>query len=303
MINLDNVLASALLLATPLLLAALGGLINRLGGIVNIGLEGLMLVGAFVGTVVGGTTGSWPLGLLAAAAAGALVGWAFSLTITRLGANEIIAGLALNILVAGIIGYVLSRVLEVSGALRFGDLPRLPRLVIPGLDGVPVVGSVLSGKDPLTWLAWLLVPTISYVLVQTRWGLRLRATGATERAARSLGLSTLGIRDSSTVVAGALAGLGGAHLPLALVGLFNQDMIAGRGFIALAAFYFGRNRPWATAGACVLFAVFDALQVRLQSRGVPAELVQTLPYVVVIVVLAITGIRASRARTRRLVTS
>lgn len=302
MTMVDNVLASAVLLTTPLLLAALGGLVNRLGGIVNIGLEGKMLVGAFVGTVVAGATSSWALGLLAAAVAGALIGWLFSVAITRLGANEIIAGLGLNILMAGAVGYVLSQAFDSTGALRVEGLPRLPRLVVPVIDQVPVLGPLLSRNDPLTWLAWALVPVTVWVLARTTWGLRVRATGAAEASARSLGLSTMTIRDTSTIVAGALAGLGGAHLPLALIGLFNKNMVAGRGFIALAAFYFGRNRPWPTAAACLLFAVFDATQVRLQGRGVPAELVQTLPYVVVVAVLAIAGIRASRARTRRLVT-
>jgi simple sugar transport system permease protein len=262
-----------------------------------------MLIGALVGAVTAGATGSWLVGLVAAAVAGGVVGLLFSWTITRMGANEIIAGLGLNILLGGVIGYGLVQVYGTSGSIRPEGLTRIPRLAVPGIDGIPYVGAVLSGKDPLTWLAWLLVPVVVVVLRRTRWGLRVRATGAAETAARSLGLATRRTRDASTVVAGALAGLGGAHLSLGLVGLFNQRMVAGRGFIALAAFYFGRNRPWPTAGACLLFAVFDALQVRLQGQGVPAQLVQTLPYVVVVLVLAVAGARESRSRARELVTA
>lgn len=295
---IDAVLAAAVLLTTPLLLAALGGLVNRLGGIVNIGLEALMLVGALVAIAVSAGTGSWLAGLTAAMLAGLVVGLLFSWCVTRLGANEILAGLGLNILVAGVIGYVLASLLGSSGTLRPAGVARLPRLTVPGLAEVPVLGAVLSGKDPLTYLAWVLVPATAFLLARTRWGLRLRATGAAEPAARSLGLRTLWIRDASTAVAGVLAALGGAHLSLGLVGLFNEGMVAGRGFIALAAFYFGRARPWPTAAACLLFALFDAAQIRLQGQGVPAQLVQSLPYLVVVVVLALAGVRAARTRTR-----
>lgn len=296
---ISNTLNAAALLTTPLLLAALGGLLNRLGGIVNIGLEGKMLVGAFVGALVATAVGDPWVGLLAAAAAGGIVAWLFSLAITRLGANMIIAGLGLNILLAGIIGFLLSSGLQREGALSLDGVAPLPRWHIPLIRDVPLLGPLLSGNDPVTWLAWLLVPLTVLILRRTRWGLRVRSTGADEVSAHSLGIATLRVRDSSTVAAGVLSGIGGAHLPLSVVGLFDQGMIAGRGFIALAAFYFGRNRPWPTAAACLLFAVFDAGQIRLQLRGFPSQLMGILPYLAVVVVLAIAGIRATRTQTRR----
>lgn len=299
---IERVLASAALLATPLLLAALGGLINRRGGLINIGLEGKMLVGAFVAALSSAATGSWVLALAAAGAAGAAVGLLFSWSVTRLRANEIIAGLGLNIFVAGVIGFLMTRLFGSSGSLRPEGLVRLPRLELPLVTDVPLLGVVVSGRDPLTWLTWALIPVVAWLLYRTRWGLHLRATGAAPTAVVAIGLPMLRIRDSSTVIAGALAGLGGAHLALGIVGLFSDTMVAGRGFIALAAFYFGRARPLPTAFACVLFAIFDATQVRLQGQNVPPELVQTLPYVVVVAVLAFTGIRAARARTSRVVT-
>jgi len=298
---IQNILVAAAALATPLLLASMGGLINRLGGIVNIGLEGMILVGAFVGGAASAAFESWPLALLAAAGAGAVTGLLFSLSVTRLGANEIIAGLGLNILVAGVVGYVLKSVMDVSGTWRPEGLVRLPELRLPLIDAIPFLGPVVSGKDPVTYFAWILVPVTALLLYRARWGLRLRATGSAEDAARSLGLKPLRIRDASTVVAGALSGLAGAHLSLGLVGLFNEGMVAGRGFIALAAFYFGRSRPWPTAAGAVIFAVFDAAQLRLQGQGLAPELVQMLPYLVVVAVLVATGIRASRNRSRRLV--
>ena len=287
---IGQVLAAATLAATPLLLAALGGLINRRGGIVNIALEGKMLLGAIIAVLVSAQTGSWVLGLLAATAASALAGLVFSLSITRLGANEIIAGLGFNILVAGIIGYAL----DDQGSYQPAGLATLPRIEIPGLDAIPVLGDVLSGKDPITYLSWLAIPAAVWMLASTRAGLRLRAAGAAGDAVHALGLPALRIRDASTVAAGAFAGLAGGQLALGLVGLFNQGMVAGRGFIALAAFYFGRARPVPTAAACGIFALFDAIQIRLQQEGLSTQLVSTLPYVVVIVVLTLTAIQTQR---------
>jgi general nucleoside transport system permease protein len=298
---IQNILVAAVTLATPLLLASMGGLLNRLGGIVNIGLEAMILVGAFVGVAASAAAGSWSLALAAAAGAGGVCGLLFSWSVTRLGANEIIAGLGLNILVAGVIGYLLKSVMDVSGTWQPEGLVRLPELRLPLVDALPVLGPIVSGKDPVTYFSWILIPLTAFVVYRSRWGLRLRAAGAAEDASRSLGLKPLRTRDVSTVLAGALSGLAGAQLSLGLVGLFNDGMVAGRGFIALAAFYFGRSRPWPTAAGAVLFAIFDAAQLRLQGQGVSPELVQMLPYLVVVAVLTATAIRASRGRSRRLV--
>ncbi|CAM4112901.1 ABC transporter permease [Kibdelosporangium persicum] len=281
---LGGLLMSALLLWTPLALAALGGLLHRVSGVVNIGLEGQMLTGALVGAVVSGATGDWALGVLAAGAAGGLIGLLMSLCITRLGANEIIAGLGFTIVLSGLIGYLLRSVFDVSGTLRVAGLDPLPRIL---------------GLDPLFWLTIIFVPLIGWSLRNTVAGLRLRATGDGFDAANALGLPANGIRDIAGTLAGVFAGIAGSHLVLGQVGLFNENMVAGRGFIALAAFYFGRARPLPTALACLLFAVFDAAQARLQTAGVPAQLIQTLPYVVVIAVLTATAVRGVRGRVRR----
>jgi ABC-type uncharacterized transport system permease subunit len=297
---IESVLVAAAMLWTPLALAAMGGLVNRVGGIVNIGLEGQMLAGALIGALVSGATGNWLAGTLAAACTGMLLGLVMSLCVTRLRANQIIAGLGFNIVIAGAVGYVLQSVFDVSATLRVEGLDPLPRLDFPVISDIPVLGAVISGRDPLFWTAVLLVPAVALALRHTSAGLRLRATGNDWDAARSLGLPTEWIQDRSSMVAGLAAGVAGAQLSLGQVGLFNEDMVAGRGFIALAAFYFGRSRPLPTALACALFAVFDAAQARVQTTGVAAQLVQTLPYLVVVVVLAATGIRDARSRTRRL---
>ena len=295
MINLF--IHAAMLTTTPLLLAAIGGFVNRMGGLVNLGLEAMMLTGALVAVEVSAGTSSAFLAVVAAAAIGGAVALLMSLIVTRLQANEIIVGLGFGVAVAGLVRFILKSAYGASGTYNPPGVVMLPRLDIPPLDGVPILGALTSGLDPLTWLAWALVPAVAFALARTHWGLRLRATGAAEATVRSVGLRPLAIRDASTVFAGALSGLAGAHLSIGIVGLFNEGITGGRGFIALAAFYFGRTSAYRTALGAALFGVFDAAQIRLQGRGMPAEIVQTLPYVIVVLVLTGLGL-AERARCR-----
>jgi general nucleoside transport system permease protein len=292
---IDAFIQAALLMTTPILLAAIGGLVNRIGGLVNIGLESMMLAGALVAVEVSAATGSALLALVAAALVGGLIGLAMSLVVTRLQANEIIVGLGFSVAVAGLVRFILKSAYGVSGTFNPPGVAMLPRLHIPYLFDIPILGAILSGQDGLTYFAWAMVPATAFFLHRTRAGLRLRATGAAEATVRAVGLSPLNIRDASTMFAGAMAGLAGAHLSIGVVGLFNEGITGGRGFIALAAFYFGRSAPWRTALGALLFGLFDAAQIRLQGHGAPAELVQMLPYIIVIVVLTGLGL-ADRGR-------
>jgi ABC-type uncharacterized transport system permease subunit len=296
---IDPFIQAALLMTTPILLAAIGGLVNRIGGLVNIGLESMMLAGALVAVEVSALTGSTAAALAAALIVGGLIGLAMSLVVTRLQANEIIVGLGFSIAGAGLVRFVLKTAYGVSGTFNPPGVAMLPRFHIPLIADVPILGAVLSGHDGLTWFAWAMVPATAFVLGRTRAGLRLRATGAAEATVRAVGLSPLKIRDASTVFAGAMAGLAGAHLSIGVVGLFNEGITGGRGFIALAAFYFGRGSPWRTALGALLFGAFDAAQIRLQGQGAPAELVQMLPYVTVIVVLIGLGVAERRRFSER----
>jgi general nucleoside transport system permease protein len=291
---IDPFIHAALLMTTPLLLAAIGGLVNRIGGLVNIGLESMMLAGALVAVEVSAGTHSVMAALAAAALIGASIGLAMSLVVTRLKANEIIVGLGFGVAVAGLVRFALKSAYGVSGTFNPPGVVMTPRFDIPVLADIPLLGAIVSGHDGLTWFAWAIVPATVFFLGRTRAGLRLRATGAAEATVRAVGLSPLGIRDASTVFAGAMAGLAGAHLSIGVVGLFNEGITGGRGFIALAAFYFGRNGPWRTALGALLFGVFEAAQIRLQGHGAPAELVQMLPYVIVIVVLTGLGLADRR---------
>jgi general nucleoside transport system permease protein len=296
---LEAILVAAAPATTAILLAAMGGAINMQAGIVNIGLDGLMLAGAFVAVLVCAGTGSPALGVAAAGVAGGVVGWLFSLTLTRLDANQIIAGLGLNLAIAGLIGYLLPVKFGVQGTYLPAGLRGLPSIRIPGVDALPVVGPIVSGHDALTYLSWLSVPAVAFFLRRTTWGIDLRATGADEEAARAAGIPTRRWRDVSTVVAGVFAGLAGAQLSLGVVTLFNKNMTGGRGFIALAAFYFGGARAWPTAVASVLFGVFEAAAAQFGSSGLPPQLVQMLPYLVVVAALAVVGWRRAWAARRR----
>ncbi|MDF2373192.1 MAG: ABC transporter permease [Rhizobiaceae bacterium] len=289
-----QILATTIILTTPILLAAIGGLVNRQGGIVNIALEAKMIAGAFIAIVVSSATGSWLLAVFASAALGGAIGYVFSLTITRANANMIIAGLGLNILVAGLLGFLLSRVYGTSGTLRLPDVHLLPKIFPESVSDVPLIGPVLAALDPLTLFAWLAVAALPFLLANTRLGLRLRAAGNAPQVVRSVGLREKSIQDFGTTFAGIFSGLAGAHLSLASIGLFNEGLSAGRGFIALAAFYFARNRPVGTALVCLFFGFLDASQIRLQTAGLPPKLIGTLPYLMVILGLCLAAWNTKR---------
>lgn len=292
---LAQVIAASMVMTTPLLLAALGGLVNRQAGIVNIGLEGKMLAGAFVAVLVSSLTGgNWLLAVLAAAAGGGAIGYLFGLVITRAGAHMIVAGLGLNILIAGLIGFVLSWVYGSSGTLRLPGVLLLPDLLPETVAQVPLIGRALAQLDPLTLFAWASVAALPFLLANTRVGLRLRAAGNAPAVVHSVGLSPNGLKEFTTAFAGVYSGIAGAHLALASIGLFNEGLTAGRGFIALAAFFFGRNRPVPTALVCLLFGVLDAVQIRMQTGGLPPNLVGIIPYVMVLAALCLAGWRARR---------
>lgn len=290
----EQVLVATLVLTTPILLAAMGGLVNRRAGIVNIGLEAKMLAGAFIAVIVSSATGSWLMACIAAALLGGGIGWLFSVTVTRINSNMIVAGLGLNVLVAGAIGFVLAYAYRSSGTLRLPDVALLPKLLPEAVSALPVVGPVLAEIDPLTALAWGTVLVLPFVLANTRIGLWIRATGNAPAVTRAVGLRAKAIQDASTTFAGVFSGLAGAHLALASLGLFNEGLTGGRGFIALAAFYFGRDRPFVTAMACLLFGFLDATQIRLQTAGLPPKLIGMTPYLMVLVALVITNVRAKR---------
>lgn len=266
--------------AAPILLAALGGLICERAGIFNIALEGLMLAGAF-GAVAGSYfAGSATVGVLAAVAAGVLLALVLALATVGLGANPIVSGIAVNLLASGLTVFLLRTLFGVKGAFQDPAIEGLGPIRLPWLEGVPLLGPLLSGQSALVYLAVLLVPLTWYFLFRQVGGLRLRGVGENAAAARTLGVSVGAVRTLALVFSGALCGLAGAQLSLGNVTLFVENMSAGRGWMAVVAVMLGRAHPLGVAAACVLFGFTDSLGFRLQGLRLPSQLTEMLPYVV-----------------------
>jgi len=269
--------AAAVRLATPLVFTAIGGIFSERSGVVNIGLEGMMLTGAFAGVVGAFFTGNVWLGVLIAVAAGALMALIHAFLSVTIRGDQIVSGVAINILALGLTTYSL----RIIWGLQ--DKPRVPGFAvwkIPLLGDIPFIGEVLFQHIPLVYLAVLLVPLAHFVLFRTSWGLSLRSVGEHPRAADTLGIGVLRTRYMCVMISGALAGLGGAFLSLGQLQTFLENMSAGRGFIALAALIFGKWMPARTMAACLLFGGAQAAIVRIPALNysVSPQLLSMFPY-------------------------
>ncbi|HEX8890007.1 MAG TPA: ABC transporter permease [Pyrinomonadaceae bacterium] len=263
-----TLLLSTIHLATPLVLAALGGLYSERSGVINIALEGLMLAGAFTAAAVTHYVGSPWVGLLAAIVAGILLAGIHAVACIRFKADQVVTGTAINILMIGVPA-VLSGALFLSS----GSTPQIPKANL--IPWTPVV------------LAVLVVVVTYYILYYTPFGLRLRAVGENPEAADAAGINVRRIRYTAVLISGALAAIGGAYLSIGQSSLFTRNMTAGRGFIALAALIFGKWRPIQTMLACLLFGFADAIATQMQGViDIPVQFIQMIPYVLTIVVLA-----------------
>ena len=289
--NLEDVfvwsalIAAMLRFATPLTFAALGGVLSERSGVINIGLEGMMLMGAFFGIFGADLTGSWLLGAIIGMASGALMGLVHAVLSISLRADQVVGGTAINLLAVGITGYVF--IFHYGQQGTPSDIPRVPEISLPGIKEIPFVGNAIGEASLLTWLALILVPLLALYLFRTPGGLRLRSVGEKPRAADSVGVPVLRTRYVAVVTSGALAALGGVYLSVALVGSFNQMMTDGRGFIALAAVIFGNWRPGGALAGALLFGFSSAVAQRLPAFSESlAVLFQALPYVLTLVVVA-----------------
>src|SRR5215207_7610317 len=278
-----GLLLSAIRLATPLLLAALGGMFSERAGVINIALEGLMLAGAFTAAAVTWYAGSPWVGLASAVLAGAAIAGVHAVASIRYRADQVVSGTAINILMTGVPALL-------SGAffLSSGSTPQVPKENL--IPWTPII------------VGFALVPLTYYVLFYTPFGLRLRAVGENPEAADAAGVSVNLMRYAAVLLSGALAGIGGAYLSIGQSSLFTRNMSAGRGFIALAALIFGKWRPVQTLLACLLFGFTEAVAIQLQGvhfggEEIPNQFIQIIPYVLTIVVLAgfIGTSRAPRA--------
>ncbi len=287
-----NVSASTLRLATPLLLVAMAGLLSYQVGLVNIALEGLMLIGAFTAVVMGVEAGSVWLGVILACLVCAIGGAFFALFVTDLRADLIVTGLAMNFLALGGTAYLLQILFGVQGSYTPANFESLPVLNIPGLSDLPILGKVLFRHSPLVYVSWIAIPVTAVFLYHTIPGIHIRAVGENPEAARTVGISVRKMQYLALILAGLLCGLAGAHLAVGDLALFRENMTDGRGFIGLAAVYFAAGRPRMAALACLLFGFFEALQFRMQTTSnIPTQFFQMLPYLMVVVMLVAISVR------------
>ena len=277
--------AATLVWATPLTFAAIGGMFSERSGVVNIGLEGMMLAGAFFGCLGADKFGSWEMGLLIAAAGGAGFALLFAFFAIHLRADQIVGGTAINFLARGVTGYFFIQVYGQNGTP--GDLPRIPNVNIGGLHEHTFFGDAIGHLNIMIWASFVLLIVAHVGLFHTPLGLRLRAVGEHPRAAETVGISVYTTRYVAVTISGLLAALGGAYLSIGFVGSFGENMTAGRGFIALAAVIFGNWRPFGAYAAAILFGASTALSFRLATYSDSASvLFQALPYVLTLIAVA-----------------
>jgi ABC-type uncharacterized transport system permease subunit len=277
----EAVLASAVRQSTPLVLGALCGVLGERSGVINIGIEGQMLMSAFIGFLVNVWTGNLFIAILSGLLTGALLGALLAFMSVTLKIDQIIGGTVINIIALGLTGYFYQVGLTTHGKLQPIALGPLAKL--------PIVGSVFFDNPPITYAAIVLVFVIHYVIFHTKWGLRTRAVGEHPRAADTVGVNVYLIRYVNVILGGAIAGLGGVFLTLEAVGSFERNMTNGRGFVALACMLFGKYTPFGAWGAALLFGLTSAIQTQLQFGGrvnIPHQFIGMLPYLLTIVVLA-----------------
>jgi len=277
--------AAALRMATPIVFVSLGGIFSERVGIINVGLEGMMLTGAFSGVAVTFFTGNPWLGVLAAILAGGLLGLLHALLTVKFIGNQIVSGTGINIFALGFTAYMSQILWGSRGASE--TVQGLNAVSIPLLKDIPIIGEIIGTHTPLVYLMLIIMVLCYIVLFKTPFGLRIRAVGENPAASDTAGIDVFRIKYLCVMVSGMLAGLGGAFLSLGHLSLFAWGMTGGRGFIALAAMIFGKWMPFGAFGASLLFGFADALQMRLQALGLlPPQIILTIPYIVTIAVLA-----------------
>ena len=277
--------AAMLRYATPLAFAAMGGIFSERSGVVNIGLEGMMLSGAFFGILGADKLGSWPLGLLCAALSGGAFALIHAFFAIHLRADQIVGGTAINFLALGVTGYLFIDIYGGEGTPS--DIAKIPNVHLGFLEDWYFVGPIFGQLNLMIWLAFVTIVATWVILFKTPVGLRIRAVGEHPRAADTVGISVYKTRYAAVTASGILAALGGAYLSIGFVNSFNQNMTVGRGFIALAAVIFGNWRPWGAAAAALLFGFSSALAQRLPAYSESAAvLFQALPYVLTLIAVA-----------------
>ena len=289
-----SILSAAVSSGTPVLYAALGELVCERSGVLNLGVEGMMLVGAVSGFLTAVRTGSLAAGVLAALIAGGLMGLIHAFMTITLKVNQVVSGLALTLFGTGLSGYLGKSMIGVPLPVTFSQAP------IPGLSSIPLIGTILFKHDLLVYLTYVVVPVLWFYLYRTRPGLHLRSVGESPETADALGVNVFAIRYASVTAGGMLAGLGGAYLSLAYAPSWLENMTAGRGWIAVALVIFAVWDPFRAMLGAYLFGGIDALGFRIQVLGasIPSFFLKMMPYVFTIVVLVIVTATAAKRSSR-----
>jgi simple sugar transport system permease protein len=294
---LVGIFASGIRLATPYLYAAIGETFGQRSGVLNLGVEGQMLLGAFAAFYLTFTTGNLLLGVLAAMVVGGLMGLAMAFVTVNLKAEQGISGIGFYLFGLGLSDLLFQRLLGTVETVR-----GFSRIHIPFLSDIPLLGDIFFNHNLLVYMAFALVPIAWFVLNKTTLGLKIRAVGEHPEAADSVGVSVTRIRYFTIILGGVLSGVAGASLSIALLNVFQQNMTSGLGFIAVALVYFGGWRPWGVLGGALLFSMVNSLQLWIQVLGipVPSDIAVMMPYVLTILalILAVSRVRAPSALTK-----
>ncbi|WP_169543119.1 ABC transporter permease [Sneathiella aquimaris] len=285
------VILTVITAATPLVFAGIGELVTEKSGVLNLGVEGMMVIGAVAGFVTATLTGNYLLAILAAALAGSFMAFLFGILTLSLMANQVATGLALTLFGVGLSALI---------GQDFVGVPveKLPQLNIEGLSDLPIIGTILFGQDILVYFSFVMVGAVSWFLYKTKAGLILRAVGDSHDAAHSIGYSVIGIRYLAVIFGGAMSGIGGAYLSLAYTPMWAENMTAGRGWIALALIVFATWKPGLVLVGAYMFGGITILQLHAQAAGLdlPSQILSMLPYLATVIVLVLISKDESRIR-------
>lgn len=280
--------------ATPLIYAALCAAITQQANILNIGTEGIMLMGAFTAVATSYLTGSWIAGVLAAMIAGMLMAGIMAIGTIEFDADITAIGMAINLFAIAFTKFLLNSVLGRQGTFSDPAIQAIPRIELPFLKPGTTLNTLFNNWALTEWLVILLIIGLTYILYRTVWGLRIRSTGAHEVAVASAGINVRAIKYQVLLISGVVGGLAGAHLSLGYSNLFTENMTNSRGFMGVAAMFFGRAHPVLTVIGCLVFGFADSVGARLQAYGLPSQIVLMMPYLVTILVLSISMINKKR---------
>lgn len=280
-----GLLQNTLRTATPVILAAMGGLLTEQAGIMNIGMDGMIVTGCFAAVAVSFAFASAGMGVLAAVLAGILIGLFFAVFVVKFKSDEFIIGMALNTFAAGLTVYLLRTIFGVKGTFADNGIEALPSVHIDFLDNIPVLGPLLNNNSIFVYITWILVLAVWILLYRTPYGFWIRAAGEHPESLETAGISATRMKFTASILCGVFCGFAGAHLSLGYLTMFSEGMSANRGFIAFACVIFGMANPPKVFGAALLFGFLNALGLRLQSVGVPADLTAMTPYIVTVLML------------------